>query len=202
MSIICIKGLKHYKISVFIPILSVVCTIELLASNNDFFGWRSNYFLYNYNLLISHLLYLILFYNILNIHKRLKKYYLVVAFFSFLFIILNYLFYQGTNKFNSYSFLFFSIFNIFFSCILLIQIAVDDNLELSIFLKPFFWISSSLLLFSLGSIIVLGLQEIEATRNIAINGLPIYRIIMPPLNMLLYLGYSYSFILCKINQNK
>jgi hypothetical protein len=80
----------------------------------------------------------------------------------------------------------------------LFKMAVIDEPENErIYMHPFFWISVSLLLFSLGSLVVLGLQEYIVSHQIQMEGKSIYRIIMPVLNVILYLGYTYAFLLCR-----
>lgn len=198
IAVCCYKGLRLYKIEAFIPLLLVTCVIELLGSNSKYFGWGSNYFIYNMYLLLSPPFYLWLFYRMLHLSGKASYIYFFIAVLCILLILVNYYFLQGTNKFNSDSFLFIEFINIVFCSMVLFKMAVIDEPENErIYMHPFFWISVSLLLFSLGSLVVLGLQEYIVSHQIQMEGKSIYRIIMPVLNVILYLGYTYAFLLCR-----
>ncbi|MBC7588450.1 MAG: hypothetical protein H7178_08820, partial [Chitinophagaceae bacterium] len=186
----------------FLPLLAVVCTIELLATNNEFFGWKSNYFLYNYYLLVSLPLHFYIFYKILGLVGTTKYVFLTIALLGIALSLFNYFSYQGKSVFNSNTLLFFEIINIFFSCILLIQMSLEDNSRVPILKHPYFWVAAPTLLFSLGTMVVLGLQQYISSNHIQVDGKSLYRIIVPALNVLLYSGYTYAFILCRITHRQ
>lgn len=202
VAIYCYKGLGKFSLQAIIPLLLITCCIELLASNNELFGWKSNYFLYNWYLLLSPPFYLYLFYKMLDLEGTAGIIFAVIALLAALLVFLNYFFLQGNRVFNNYSFLFIEIINIVFCCIILFKMAlIDEPGPEPLFRLPYFWISLSLLLFSLGAVVVLGMQEYIAKNKIEIEGKPLYRFIMPALNMVLYLGYSYAFLLCRKKNN-
>lgn len=201
-AIICYRGLTRFSLVPFIPLLLVTCIIELMGSNMKFFGWTSNYFIYNMYLLLTPPLYLLLFHSMLRMNQKVKPIFTIIAALCILVILLNYFFVQGTDKFNSFSFLFIEIMNIVFCCLVLFRMAlVATPAKENIYTHPYFWISLSLLLFSLGAVMVLGMQEYIARNNIQLDGKNIYRTIMPLLNILLYLGYAYAFYLCRKKKN-
>lgn len=199
----CHKGLKHFSLLAFIPLLLITCIIDLLGSNRLFFGWQSNYFIYNMYLLLSPPFYLYLFYKMLHLTGIVKHVYQGIAIFCLVLILLNYFFIQGRSIFNSDSFLFIEIINIVFCSMVLFRLGlIDEPTKEQIYHNPYFWINLSLLLFSLGAVVVLGLQGYIASHRIALGGKNIYRIIMPNLNIILYLGYTYAFLLCRKINNK
>lgn len=202
IAIFCYKRLRMFSLQAFIPLLLITCSIEILASCNEMFGWKSNYFLYNWYLLLSPPFYLYLFYKMLDLQGTAGFVFAVIALLAVLLVFLNYFFVQGNSIFNNYSFLFIEIINIVFCCIILFKMAlIDEPGPEPLFQLPYFWISLSLLLFSLGAVVVLGMQEYIAKNKIEIEGKPLYRFIMPALNMVLYLGYSYAFLLCRKKNN-
>ena len=203
MAIFCFKGLRRFGLAAFLPLLLITCTIELLGSNSAHFGLKTNVFIYNLYLLISPPFYFWLFYRMLNLTGKPRYIYVFISVLSVLLILVNYYFLQGTQKFNSDSFLFIEIINIVFCSLVLFKMAVIDEPENEkIYQHPYFWTAVSLFLFSLGSLIVLGLYEYIASRKIQMEGKNIYRIIMPYLNIILYLGYAYAFVLCRKKTKK
>ena len=60
-AIIFYKGLAHYKLTAFIPLLLIACVVEFLGVNSEYFGWKSNYFIYNFYLLLTPPFYFISF---------------------------------------------------------------------------------------------------------------------------------------------
>lgn len=219
-AIYCYRGLRKFSLTLFIPLLAITSLIDLLGSNWGFSAWnhayyrvyqiylvsvpgvKKNYFIYNMYLLLSPLFYLTLFYYMLRLSHKAKKGYLAIATICLVLIFSNYVFLQGTNVFNSYSFLFIEIINIACCSIILFRLAlIEESSDEHIYHHPYFWISLSLLLFSLGAVAVLGLQAYIANHKIEIGGKNIYRIVMPNLNIILYLGYTYAFILCRKKNN-
>jgi hypothetical protein len=196
-ALVCFNGLRRFSLTVFLPLLVVVCVTELLASNISFLGLTSNYSIYNYYLLVSTPLYLLGFYRMLDLKKNIRLAFLGTSFLCMVFIFFNYFFFEGANKFNSLSLVLIFLLFILFSCLSLSQLAMNDKREVRFFREPYFWISGGLLLFSLGAVVLLGLQGFIAKNSLTINGKNLYRVIMPFLNMVLYCSYSYAFILCR-----
>lgn len=199
-AIYCHKELKSYSLLLFIPFLFIITGVEFIATNIIYLGGKSNYSLYNFNLLISVPFYLYIFGQILSLKKKEKTLFSIISILCIVLLLLNFFFLQGSNTFNSYGFLFFEIINIVFSCITLLQLAIDEKTKTALLKKPYFWIAAPTLLFSLGTIVVLGLQQYILSNHIQMDGKSIYRIIVPPLNVLLYTGYTYAFVLCRIHR--
>jgi hypothetical protein len=203
VAIFCYKGLKKFSLFLFIPLLLVTCVVEILATNSSFFGWKSNYFIYNVYIIISLPLYLAIYGKMIVLNKKTRWVYLTICILCELLIILNYFFIEGVHTFNTYSLIFIEILQIGFCCLLLIQLALkDDKYNVHILNHPYFWINASTLLFSLGTFALLGLQKYIALHHIEIDGKSMYRIFLPVLNVILYSSYTYAFVLCKTQHNK
>ncbi len=202
IAVVCCKALYRKGIVMFIPLLFLGCIADLLGDNYATFGWKNNYFLYNYYLLITTPLSLYLFYKMIDVHAKSKVAFLIITILCLLLIVLNYFFIQGRFQFNSYSLLLIMIVNIIFSCLVLVKIAIDDNKLQSLYKEPFFWLNAGNLLFSLGTLVVLGLQQYIVANKINLNGQSLYNVVMPILNVLLYIALSYGFILCQMQTKK
>lgn len=201
IALLCYKGLRLYGILLFIPFLFFDCITDFLGDNYLIFGWEDNYFLYNYYLLITTPLSLFLFYKMLSLNKA-KIIFLVISILLMSFITINYFFIQGKAQFNSYSLLLGMTINIIFSSLILIRLVADDTKILNLFKEPFFWINAATLLFSLGTLVVLGLQQYIVANDIKYKEEILYNVIMHILNVFLYAALSYGFILCHLQKNK
>jgi len=203
VAIFCYKELKKFSLSFFIPLLFFTCIVEIIATNNRFFGWKSNYFIYNIYLLVSLPLYLAIYSQMIELNTKTRIVYVMICLLCESLIIVNYCFLEGIHVFNSYSLVFTEILQIIFCCLLLIQLAVkEDKQSIYILNHPYFWINAATLLFSLGTLVLLGLQKYIALHHVEIDGKSIYRIFLPILNIILYTSYTYAFILCKTPHNK
>jgi len=111
--------------------------------------------------------------------------------------VINYLFLQGTKQLNTHSIILIEIMNIILSCFVLVQLVFKDDIERSLFNEPYFWINVGSLFFSLGTLVVMGLQQYIRANYIQLNKVSAYFFIMPFLNVILYSSWSYGFILCK-----
>jgi hypothetical protein len=197
------RGLIHFKLAAFIPLLLIVCIIEFLGVNNEYFGWKSNYFIYNYYLLLSPPFYFIVFYQMFRL-KGKSRYILVgISILIEILVLLNYFFFQGSSRFNNQSMVFLSIMYIFITCLIILKINLldEDERVQSKANEIYFIILSSTLLFNLGSLIVMGLQTFISANKIEMRGVTLYRFIMPKLNVIVYGAYAYAFYLChKLNR--
>lgn len=195
-SIFFYKGLKAYRINFFVFILSVVCIIESISANRVLFNLKTNYLFYNLYLLISTPVYFYLFYFLLNIKAKYRWTFIGIAFLiSFLFF-LDFLFFEGPQNINTLSIIFQQFVFILLSCFLLFKMAVSQQFFI-LQNHPFFWIASGLLIFCLGTLVVLGLNQFIRINKITLANKHLYGAIMPVLNVILYSSYSYAFYLCE-----
>ncbi len=202
-AIIFYKGVAHYKLAAFIPLLLIACVVEFLGVNSEYFGWQSNYFIYNYYLLLTPPFYFISFYRMLRFQGKSR--YIIMAVFVLIetLVLLNYFFLQGSSRFNNHSLVFLNITYIFISCMIILKnnLLDEDEMINEKANSIHFIILSSTLLFNLGALIVLGLQTFIAANKIELHGITLYCFIMPMLNVIVYGAYAYAFYLChKLNR--
>jgi hypothetical protein len=196
LSLVFFGSLKKYRLGAFVLVSFLAAVTDTIAGCISLFGWKSNYFLYNYYLLIYTPLLFLAFYPILNYTGRPKKLLVFAAIFSTILIVINYFFLQGRVEFNTYSEVLSTFAAVVLSMLLIVKLFTGDTTS-GLINNPHFWVAAGTLIFSLGAMVVLGLQQFIAARNIKLMGVNIYKIIMPILNIFLYGGYSYAFILCK-----
>lgn len=190
------KGLKTYRVNIFILILTLVCAIEFISSNRPFFNLKTNYLIYNLYLLISTPLYFYLFYLLLNIKVKYRWIYITAAFIISLVFLMDFLFFEGPQNINTLSIIFQQFVFILLSCFLLFKMAVSRQFFV-LHRHPYFWIASGILIFSLGTLVVLGMNQFIRLNKITLANKSLYNTIMPVLNVLLYSSYIYAFYLCR-----
>jgi hypothetical protein len=196
------KKLAAFSLAMFIPLLFLVCLTEWLAFMVMKEGWKNNYLIYNVYLLLSTPMQGYLFFTMLK-PKSVKNIIFWILFaLLLLFILINFISIQGRNIFNTFSIIAIMLFNIFFCCIILLKYALVEDSMYHFFKTPYFWISSGLLIFSLATLVVLGLQNYILSHRVQIQQINVYRIVMPIANIVLYSAYSYAFILCRPHQLK
>ena len=197
IAIIFRKRLSNYNIIAFIPLLLIVVIIEFAGVNFRYFDWSDNYFIYNIYLLSSTPIVLYLYKQMLALDSKTKIVFIAISIFIMTLIVINYLFLQGTKQLNTHSIILIEIMNIILSCFVLVQLVFKDDIERSLFNEPYFWINVGSLFFSLGTLVVMGLQQYIRANHIQLNKVSAYFFIMPFLNVILYSSWSYGFILCK-----
>jgi hypothetical protein len=202
IAIYCWKGLKSCSLLAFIPLLVVVNVSELTGVNFKIFGWSSNYFIYNLYLLISTPFFFYLAGKMLFLTRREAIVFYFVCVLCLLLLIVNYIFIQGRDQFNTYSLCLFEIMIIVFSGLSLVRLTVFDQEEMNFMKEPYFWINSLNLLFGLVTLVVLGLQSYILINHIEIAHKSLYNAILQPLNAIVYAGYSYAFILCRTQRTR
>lgn len=200
LAIICYSGLGRYRLSMFLPLLLIVNLIEITGTNYRMLGWLpwlSNHAIYNYNLLLETPLRLYLLGQMLRLRPNERHTFTGIAFMCLLVIVLNYLFLQGPAVFNTFSLILIQIVTIVLSCFALLRLALKEDMQSSLWKDPYFWINAGLLLFALITLVLLGLQQFLQAHKVMLWGKSLYKAIMPVPNIILYLCYSYAFILCK-----
>jgi hypothetical protein len=202
VAIYCRKGLKACSLVAFIPLLVVVNITELVGNNFHAFGWATNYTVYNVYLLVSTPFLFYLAGKMLFLSKRESIIFFTVCFLCLLLIVINFLYIQGENLFNTYSLGLVEILMIVFSGLCLVRLTVFDQEEMNFMREPYFWVNSLNLMFGLITLVLLGLQSYIVVNQIEIANKSLYRAILPTLNAIVYAGYSYAFILCKTQKTR
>jgi hypothetical protein len=196
------KHLKNFNLSGFIPLLFVVCATDLTAANIQAFGLYNNHFIYNYYLIISNIITLYIFLQMLDYTGFIKILYISLSVLLIIFTVLNIYFLQGNVAFDTYSVILIEFFTSILCLLVISKLFTHDNADIPLHEHPYFWISGGTLLFGCCSLIVLGLQQFIQLKRIMIGGKNIYNILMPILNVILYSCYCYAFYLCKRLTNK
>jgi hypothetical protein len=193
------KSLKKTDFRYFLPFLLLTLVVELTGYWMTQIGIK-NYLLYNAFTTFEFIFYAFLFYK----HYRKNKFKVLSLVFMPLYIIavtINLLYYQGTEKFHTYTFLLGSFFIVVFCCLFFYESVLPEFLENTLTKQPFFWVCTGLLLFYLGSVIINALFEYLRTFDMQIEGKKIYGTINQSLNVILYSAFIFSFIVCR-NNNK
>jgi len=183
----------------FIPFLFMTVTIESIGNwylSKDV----RNYAMYNVFTTVEFLFYSFLF-NLSFKKPFFKKFVLFFIPFLVTVVIINILFIQGFNKtFNSYTFLLGSFFIVIFCCCYFYESVLPENIDIQLAKQPFFWITSGLLIFYLGSVIINALFEYLRSNDLQAEGVRIYGIINHSLNVILYSSFCVAFFLCQNNR--
>ena len=189
------RSLKIYKAGAMLPLLLIVCFIETANITLKHYGFTNNHFLYNLYSLLCTPIYFYVFYSFLNIPATLQKTYFYTGLCISLLLVYNFFFFEGIFKFNTLSIILMQFCTILLSVFLLFKLAVSEN-YIILSRHPYFWIAAGLLIFSLGTLVVLGMNQYIRIHNLTIVNKTLYKTIMPVLNVILYSSYSYAFYLC------
>lgn len=181
----------------------LLCLVGLLIDVLSFWviqnGAPSNYYIINlYSVICAPIVYFA-FFRHLHLSSRNALLYKIIAVLISISFVLDYSFNGGTERLATLTIVFFYFFNILLSCGLLFKMAIRDS-YFTFFDQPLFWISAALLIFSLGAIVVMGMNQFIRINHLTIKNKSLYRVIMPMLNVVLYSSFTYAFILCKLKK--
>jgi len=203
LALLCRKGLNAFSIAVLIPILLVDNASDIIGTNyKHLFHSPDNYFVYNIYYLISTPLYLYLFTVMLKVTDRERRRIVVAGLLIEALLIANYCFIQGHLAFDSFTALLVNLTNFVFSCLVLARLAIRKEEDSRLFVDPYFWLNTMILLFSLVSMITLCLQKYIAVNNLQLGGKSLYFALMEAANAFLYTGYSGAIVLCQMQRSK
>lgn len=190
---------KNKLLLYFIPFLLLTVLVECIGGWYLLKGVR-NYWMYNVFTTLEFIFYSFIFYKYFR--KSIFKKLILIFIPAFcLSVIVNMAYLQGVNKtFNTYTFLLGSFFIVIFCCCFFYESVLPDKIDQQLSKQPFFWISSGLLIFYLGSVIINALFEYLRNNDLQAEGIRIYGIINQILNILLYLSFCIAFFLCRNNR--
>ena len=194
------NSLKNTELRYFLPFLFLTLIVELTGLWMTQHGIK-NYLLFNVFTTFEFIFYAFLFYK----HYRKNNFKLLSVVFMPLYIIavfINLMYFQGIEKFHTYTFLLGSFFIVVFCCLFFYESVLPEYLENTLTKQPFFWVCTGLLLFYLGSVIINALFEYLRSFDMQIEGKKIYGTINQSLNVILYSAFIFSFILCRNNSKK
>lgn len=185
----------------FLPLCILVCVVEITSSNIKVWGLNnSDHFLKNIYVLVSTPLFFYLFYRQFPLSKKIKAAYSTIAVLVSGIFLMNYLFFQGPTHINILSVIFQQLVTILLSCTLLYFLSTDEK-YIILLKEPSFWIAAGLLIFSLGTLVILGLYQYIRMNHLTIQNRNLYSFLMPFLNIILYSSYTYAFYLCRQKKN-
>ncbi len=193
------KSVKKTALKYFLPFLVLTIIVELSGLWMNQHGIK-NYLLFNVFTTVEFVFYSFLFFK----HYRKNENKLLSLLFMPLYtlaVIINLIYFQGIDRFHTYTFLLGSFFIVVFCCLFFYESVLPEYIESTLTKEPFFWVCTGLLLFYLGSVIINALFEYLRTFDMQFEGKKIYSTINQILNILLYTAFLISFIVCR-NNNK
>lgn len=191
-----LKGLRKYRMGWLLALIFLDVSTEIVFPILRSMGVISNYWLLNLYVLLSTPLYFLVFFRMIPVPKRFRKLYIGVAFWLQMLLLANYFFFEGISNLNRLSIVFQQLVVILLSSALLFKLATQQK-YIVLTQHPAFWVSAGLLLFSLGTLIVMGMSQYILVNHLTIRNETLNRILMPMLLVILYLSYSYAFYLCR-----
>jgi hypothetical protein len=156
---------------------------------------RSKQPMYNVFLIVEFAFYAFIFYR----HYKKPLFRQIARVFIPVYVILallNMFFLQGIWGFNTYSSMLGSFFVVLFCCFFFYESIQPEKIDEQLSKQPMFWISSGLLIFYLGSVIINALWEYLTSNALQNQGIRIYFTIIHFLNVVLYSSFAIAFYLC------
>jgi hypothetical protein len=180
----------------FIPFLVVTALVDIAGSYMRFVLQQNNFsYLYNI-LLIMTISFYLLFYTMSAVMEKKRRVLLFLFLIFNLYAVGNLFFFQGFFNYNYYTEVFGDIIIVFSLGFFYYRLLTEEISRL-IHRDAFFWLSSGLLLFSLGSIVLYlfrpVIKKYYLTTHINLGGT-----INDVLNVMLYLSFIIAFI-CQRN---
>lgn len=194
-AIVFYRDIKKEKLLPFFYLCLLAVLVESVSMMVIYLKFANNYFIINIYFLLSTPLFLIGYFKQLRLSAGNQKRYLLIATLIVFLFLINYLVGEGPTSMNTLAIICQQFINILLSCGLLFQLAIREE-YISLSKEPMFWISAGLLIFSLGTLVVLGMNQFIRINSITIHNKNLYRVIMPALNVILYSLYTYAFYLC------
>ncbi len=193
-------SLKKTDLKYFLPFLFLTTIVE----------WSGYFFLINdvrkfmiYNSFTT--FEFVFYFFIFSKHLRVPyfRYPVIAMIFVYPFLVYyNLKYIQGFQTFHSYTFLLGSFFMVLFSILFFFESVRTENLEKLLPDQPFFWVCTAYIMFYLGSVVINSLFQYLMSFDMHSQGKRIYSTINQSLNLLLYSGFIYAFILCHQKKKK
>jgi hypothetical protein len=193
LAIVCRKGLKRFSLTLFLPLLVLINLFEFAGVNYE----GQNHFIYTLLIIVKTPFYLFLYSKMLMLRENELTAFRIICALCLFFILFNYFFWEGMETFNTYSFILTEIMNIVLSCLVLLRLYTMDADNVVLFREPYFWIGAANMLFGLAMLVFLGLLKYIQLHSIQIGNKTLYVVFAPIASSVLYLLYSYAFILCR-----
>jgi len=195
LAIACCKGLSKFRLWGLIPLLTIVCITEFIGANRIYFGWKNNYLLYNCYLVLTFPIIMYIFFRMLQYRGKAKKIFWGAILLTF-FFLLSLFFEEGPYNFNEHILIVTEFASVILPLLVLIMLFKEDDFSIMLYNHPYFWISGATMIFSISTLVILGLKEYIKSHNAQIDGQILYKVLIPMLNIVLYVSYSYACWLC------
>jgi hypothetical protein len=179
----------------FIPFLLYTVLNEIVAYYIGYVLHIKNYFLYTIYIPISFVFYAYLIFKSIS-NERTRLFFKITSSICLLFAIVNALFIQGFNSFNTFTNTTVSIVLITFCLLFLFDFLRTSEATSNPLNEAMFWIVAGLLFFYFGGIILNVLYKYAVDQNFQINGRKMYSFVFQFLNFLLYGCFIIAFRIC------
>jgi hypothetical protein len=194
-SLVFYRGLKAYSLQLMAPLLLIVCGIETVAAYYSELGLPSVQGVNNLYILISPFFYFVIFYKMIRPAGNFAIAYYVVALLTIAFIIYDFMDSDFFKFINTPTIVVSLTEHVILSLVVLFRLFSNESREVILLKEPYFWIAMALLIFSLVTIVTMGLHPIIYKNKVTIFGKSAYRVIMPMVCVIMYSCYSYAFFL-------
>ncbi len=194
MSLVYYKGLKAYSLQLMVPFLIYICCSETVAAYYVELGMPTARGFVNVYHYISAAFFFVLFRKMIRPKGRPDLVYKAVAILSMLFFLYD-LLDSDIYQLNSSTVIISFTQQVILSLLLVFKLSFDETRKMSLVQEPYFWIAAGVLIFSLVTIVTMGLQTYIYENRIRIFGKSAYMVIIPVACVVLYSCYAYAFYL-------
>jgi ABC-type multidrug transport system fused ATPase/permease subunit len=188
------KLVRYFMVFLFITVC--VETVAWVWSRPEYRNTESKFLMYNVFFVFEFVCYAVVFYHHFNklIFRRIAGFFILGI---ILFGLVNMFFLQGLDKtINNYTLLLGSFFVVLFCCFYFYESIQPEHIDDQLSKQPMFWISSGLLIFYLGSVIITALFDYLRSNALQDQGKRTFIIINHFLNVILYSSFCIAFYLC------
>jgi hypothetical protein len=189
--IIFYKKLQPKWLRLFFYLLVFTLAVDVGAVLYSYYFKKSNHFIINIYLPVSFSFYFLIFSKTFET-KKFKTIIYTAFIVYLLFFLYDIIFIEGLYYFNTYSYCLGSILIVMCCLLYFMRLFTSDRL-MNYFTIPMFWISTGLLFFFVGSLVLMSLMRYIIENHIDPDG-RIYEFIMVTLNVLLYGAFTISFL--------
>jgi hypothetical protein len=195
MSLVYYRGLKAYSLQLMVPLLLIVCCIETVAAYYSELGLPSVQGVNNLYILISPFFYFLLFYKMIRPEGKFALVYWGIALLTIAFMAYDLFDSDFFNLINTPTIVVSLTEHVILSLLVLFKLFSNESREVILPKEPYFWIAMAILIFSLVTIVTMGLHPVIYKNKVTIFGKSAYRVIMPMVCVIMYSCYSYAFFL-------
>ncbi len=195
LAIVFYRSLKLRSLQLLLPLMILVCVVETAAHHKEYFGMATNYEIYKCYIVGAAIFYYIMFAKLLRMNKRIRILYWCIAVATMVFVFIDFLWISRGNS-STYTTTLTFLQQFILSCLLIAQLTMDDTQPVKLSADPQFWFAAGLMIFAACTTVLFGLHSYIRDNHLTLFGRPLYRALGPVINVVLYLFYSISILLC------